>query len=377
MRTQSSIGYNSRSRILVSDDQSGPGQTGSDSNPGRDAQISRLYAGSLMGATNAILILDADGRLLFINPAGQALFTNHEVNLGQPLPRAAEYDSLIQFLDKSQLTGVSSSGEICLPDNRVFSASLAPVQDNGCVLTLHDVTRYKQQVKVKDEYIIAISHDLRSPITAIRGYCQLIKRVGQTNETQNDFIDHIQNTTVNMNELIENMMSLATLDLDVEQEFKELNIEHLLEQLVEEFQPQAEEKRRLLTAEKTELDCVVRGDETQLRQALRNLIGNAIKYTPEGGTITLSLHQGFDRAHVAVRDTGYGIPAGDLPHVFDRFYRVRNNGHDDIKGNGLGLAIVKSIAERHGGSVSVESEVGKGSCFTLTIPLVQAQEEKI
>jgi signal transduction histidine kinase len=117
----------------------------------------------------------------------------------------------------------------------------------------------------------------------------------------------------------------------------------------------------------------VSGNESQLRRVLRNLIGNAVKYTPEGGTITLSLEFESNIVKIRVKDTGYGIPSSDLPHIFDRFYRVRNNGHNDIQGNGLGLAIVKTIAGQHGGNVSVESEVGKGSCFTLTIPLLQAQ----
>jgi signal transduction histidine kinase len=104
---------------------------------------------------------------------------------------------------------------------------------------------------------------------------------------------------------------------------------------------------------------------------LRNLIGNALKYTPDGGAITLSTERHADMIHIHVRDTGYGIPPADLPHLFNRFYRVRNNGHDDIEGNGLGLAIVKSVAESMDGDVTVESEVGKGSRFTFSLPLVE------
>jgi signal transduction histidine kinase len=111
-----------------------------------------------------------------------------------------------------------------------------------------------------------------------------------------------------------------------------------------------------------------------LRQVFRNLIGNAIKYTPEGGMVTVSIEASTTSALIRIKDTGYGIPAEDLPHIFKRFYRVRNNGHDDIEGNGLGLAIVKSIAESHGGNVSVESEVGKGTCFVLSLPLVRNEE---
>lgn len=327
----------------------------------------QLYA-ALQNTADAILAFDAQARLSFLNPAGQKLFGDCEAKPGQRLVTGSGYDSFRQLLDQSRHSGTSLSGEVEWPDKRVFSASIIPDQEGGCFVTLHDVTRFKKQAKAKDEYIAALSHDLRSPITAIGGYSQLIAQVGPTNNTQKDFIQHIQNATASMNELVENMMNLATLDLGAHKEFNELRLGHLLWQLANEYQPQAEAKRQLLTIEKAQPNCVVRGDEMHLRQAFRNLIENAIKYTPEGGVIALSLYHDSDFVHFAIRDSGYGIPAVDLPHIFDRFYRVRNNGHDDIKGNGLGLAIVKSIAEQHGGEVTVESEPGKGSCFTVRLP---------
>jgi two-component system, OmpR family, phosphate regulon sensor histidine kinase PhoR len=141
--------------------------------------------------------------------------------------------------------------------------------------------------------------------------------------------------------------------------------------LADEFKPQAQAKKQALTFQETEGNLKVEGDPLKIRQALRNLIGNAIKYTGEGGAVTLSTQSAGQTVHINVTDTGYGIPAADLPQMFTRFYRVRNNGHDDIEGNGLGLAIVKTIAEQHGGSVSVESENGKGSCFTFSLPLLE------
>jgi signal transduction histidine kinase len=146
--------------------------------------------------------------------------------------------------------------------------------------------------------------------------------------------------------------------------------------LANEFQPQAEAKKQLLVIGKTEDNAQVQGDALKLHQALRNLIGNAIKYTGQGGTVTLSMEKCDDTVDISIQDTGYGIPATDLPNVFKRFYRVRNNGHDDIEGNGLGLAIVKSIVEKHGGQVSVESEQGQGSCFHVLLPLLLSTESE-
>jgi signal transduction histidine kinase len=160
------------------------------------------------------------------------------------------------------------------------------------------------------------------------------------------------------------------MDLGAEQKFEPLNLSPMVWELADEFQLQAETKRQLLVLGKTEPNCIVRGDGLKIRQALRNLIGNAVKYTPNGGVVMISLEHEANMACIRIQDTGYGIPSENLPHIFNRFYRVRQSSHADIEGNGLGLAIVKSIAEQHGGDVTVESEVGKGSCFSFTLPLV-------
>jgi signal transduction histidine kinase len=150
-----------------------------------------------------------------------------------------------------------------------------------------------------------------------------------------------------------------------------VDINPLVSEILEEFQPQAVVKGQKILLEEGKDLPKVQGDPLQLKQALRNLVGNAIKYTPIGGSINISLETGGDSVVVRVKDTGYGIPAEDLPFIFDRFYRVRNEDVKDIEGNGLGLAIVKSIIEQHGGQISVKSEPGKGSCFTFTLLLMQ------
>ena len=323
----------------------------------------------LQSAADAILMFDAENCLSLLNPAAEKLFTGYDVQLGLPLARGYGFDSLISLLDKVYASSHSITEEVSWPDKRVFSASLTPVQDGSCVVVLHDVTRFKQLEKVKDEFIATASHDLRNPLTSIRGYSQLILHTGSLTENQTEFVGRIQHAVTHMTELVENMLDLAKMDLGAEPKYETLDVTHLLWQIADEFQPQAEGKRQLLTLEKTEPSLKVKGDALQLRQVLRNLIGNAIKYTPDGGAITLSVEHQVNKAFIKVQDTGYGIPATDLPHIFDRFYRVRNNGHDEIEGNGLGLAIVKSTAELHGGDVTVESEPGKGTCFTFTLPL--------
>jgi len=321
----------------------------------------------------AILVFDAQANLIFANPAGQNLFDDWEPKPGQKLPAKPGYESLRQLLDKARYSHGSLTEDIGWTDKRVFSVSITPVQDGEYVVVLHDVSRFKELEKIKNEFIATASHDLRTPITSITGFSYLIKRAGPLNDTQRNFIERIQNATANMSELVENMLNLTKLDLGEESRKEEVDVTHLLFEITDECQPQAELKRQLLAFENIEAKSKVFGNAIQLRQALRNLIGNAIKYTPDGGVITVSLEHQSNLVRIKIKDTGYGIPSSDLPHIFDRFYRVRNNGHDDIEGSGLGLAIVKCIANGHGGAVTVESEVGKGSCFSFTLPLIQQQ----
>ncbi len=325
----------------------------------------------LRNAADAILLFDATGCLSLINPAGEKLFTDYEAKLGKQLTVGAGYDSFLQLIDQARLSNASFSGEVAWPDKRVFSASITPVQEGGYVAVLHDVSRFKELEKVKDEFIAIASHDLKNPIAAISGFSQLLKQAGPLNEMQNDFVQRIQKASSNMSELVQNIVDLARIDLGAETKKDQVGLSDLLRELADEFKPQAQVKKHSLTIEEIESEVRVAGDAQQLRQALRNLIGNAIKYTPDGGVITLSLKLEANRAHISVRDTGYGIPPSEIPHVFDRFYRVQNNGHDHIEGNGLGLAIVKSIIEQHGGQVALESEAGKGSCFSVLLPLMQ------
>jgi two-component system phosphate regulon sensor histidine kinase PhoR len=325
----------------------------------------------LQSAADAILMFDAENCLSLLNPAGEKLFTDYDTKAGLPLAHGRGYDSLINLLDQAFSASSPISGEVIWPDDRVFSASITPLQEGGCVVVLHDVTHFKKLEKVKDEFIATASHDLRNPITAINGFNQLIQQAGPLNENQVEFSQRIRHAAENMSELVENMLSLAKMDLGAEPAYELLEVTPMLWKIANEFQPQAEAKEQLLTVSQTVSGSTIRGEAFQLGQGLRNLIGNAIKYTPRGGVVTLSSSVEEGMLSIRIQDTGYGIPAADLQHLFDRFYRVRNTGHDEIEGNGLGLAIVKSIAQKHGGDVTVESEVGKGSCFILTLPLVE------
>jgi len=331
----------------------------------------------LQSAADAILVFDADGCLSLVNPAGENLFTEYEVTLGLPLARGRGYDSLIELLESASISSKPITGEFISPNKQTFSVLLTPIENGGCVAILHDVTRFKDLERVKNEFVATASHDLRNPITSIKGYSQLMSHSGDLNEKQTDFVKRIRRAADHMSELVENMLDLAKMDLGVERKKDEVDVHDLLIQTADELKQQAEVKGQKLTLEKTATSPKVEGDAFQLGQVLHNLIGNAIKYTPNEGSVNLSLKEEDGMVNIQVQDTGYGIPPADLPHIFERFYRVRNNGYDEIEGNGLGLAIVKSIAQQHGGDVFVESEPGKGSCFILTLPITHGETMKV
>jgi signal transduction histidine kinase/DNA-binding response OmpR family regulator len=336
------------------------------------AQQQQKLSAILQSAADAIMMFDPDGCVSMLNPAAEKLFIEKEAQLGLPLARGRGYDALIAHLEEIYISRESMVREVPWPDRRFFTGLFTPVAEGACVVILHDVTQFKELEKVKDEFVATASHDLRNPITNIRGYSHLIKQAGPMNEFQLDFIQRIQNAAIHMGELVDNMLDLAKMDLRVELRRESVDMAAMLAQLADEFKPQAGAKQQTLTLEQTNLDSIVAGDALKLGQALRNLLSNAIKYTPNGGRVTLTLEQSSSRIDIRIKDSGYGIPAPDLPHIFDRFYRVRNNGHDEIQGNGLGLAIVKSIAQQHGGDVTVKSGQGEGTCFTFTLPLAGA-----
>ncbi len=335
-----------------------------------DKQQKRLTA-VLQSAAEAIFMFDAERRLILLNPAGEKLFTDFKASLNRPLEAGHGYDALIQMLEEVRLSGDSKSGEIAWPDKRTFMAFITPIESGGLVATLHDVTHFKDLERVKNEFIATASHDLINPIMSIAGFSELLAQAGPLNDMQTDFVHRIQTASQTMNELVQNMVQLAEMDLKATQKHEKVEIGALLLSVTDEFAPQATAKEQTLHFNPLTVSVQVKGDPLQLKQLFRNLIGNAIKYTPQGGRIMLEAKVEKENIQVDIKDTGFGIPAIDLPFIFNRFYRVREGKNNEVEGNGLGLAIVKSIVEGHGGQISVKSELGKGSCFTFTLPLMQ------
>ncbi|MBL8056545.1 MAG: response regulator [Anaerolineales bacterium] len=335
-----------------------------------DQERNRLNA-VLRSAADAILVLDAAGRLQLINPAGTRLFTDVETKLGQPLPVGCGYDELLTALRQAAEAPGEPAGltahPIAWPDKRVFNVAVAPVEHGGQVAILHDVTAFKDLERVKNEFLATASHDLKNPLTAVIGYGDLLERVGPLTPQQGAFLGRIKSAARQMHELVQDLLDLARMDLGVQLSLERSDLGHLVAEVADEFRPQAAAKGQTLRLAGASAE--VQADRARLRQVFRNLIGNAIKYTPEGGLIEVMLSVRATQACVQVRDTGLGIPATDLPYIFDKFYRVQADDRQGIEGSGLGLAIVKAIVDQHAGDVTVESTVGQGTCFTVSLPV--------
>ncbi|MCI0710113.1 MAG: ATP-binding protein [Chloroflexi bacterium] len=236
----------------------------------------------------------------------------------------------------------------------------------------------KELEEVKSEMIRMASHDLKNPLLQVRGYLDLLlKTMGEAlSEQQREFASRITSGTDKMNNLLEDILNLERIESHSTTQLDTINLRFTLHQVVESLRPHAELKRQYLSANIGEEDAYIMGNELQLQQAFNNFINNAIKYTPEAGKVTVRGRVEDGEFHFEVEDNGYGIPKDRQDKLFERFYRARTPGTEDIPGTGLGLSLVKSVVQRHGGDVWFKSEEGKGSTFGIWLPVKPEPAEK-
>ena len=338
------------------------------------AQEQQRMAAILQSAADPIFLFDAEGHLTLQNPAGESLLDGFEKPDSQPL-QGIGYQPFDELLLAALKTGQSQKGEFLWPDQRLFAARFTPVEAGGCVAILYDVSRFMVLEQAKNQFIADASHSLKNPLTKIKLIAGMIGKTGPLNEKQIEYVKVVNGAADAMDRVIQNMLELVRLDSDNPDLVREtVSMNQIVSGITAEFQKEAGARELSLKMESDRNEPQVMGVPFLLQQALRNLVSNAIRYSPANGTILLTVQSDRDGVQVSVKDSGYGIPAKDLPFIFERFYRVQDDSTKDIEGSGLGLAIVKSIVERHGGNVKVESEVGKGSFFMISLPRVWDQE---
>lgn len=317
-----------------------------------------------------VVVVDLDERVILINPKACRAFGIEDRDwANRPVQDIIQHPDLLDLL-----TGESPKSptrlEITLDDGRILNAQVTPIPEVGLVVTMQDITYLKEIDRVKSEFVSTVSHDLRSPLTAILGYVELLDRVGPVNSQQSDFIRRIRMSVNNITALINDLLDLGRIEagFDVHNEVTYFNA--IIGYAIEGLRSQLNEKNQNLIVDVSDDLPPVLGNPIRLRQMVNNLLGNAVKYTPAGGEIRVNALAEGDQIIFQVADNGPGIPAMDQPYIFDKFYRA-SNIQGDIPGTGLGLAIVKSIVENHRGRIWIESATGQGAVFTVVLPRVR------
>ena len=341
------------------------------------AEIGRRRLEAVVTSTpDPILVIDEKLRLLMLNPA--AIETPGLLDIpeaGTLIEKAVGIPDLVDLI-LSPMSGKFSSKEIKLTNGKIYFASVATIiadeKTVGRICILRDITHYKQLDSLKSEFVSTVSHDLRSPLTLVRGYATMLEMVGELNTQQKDYADKILQGVESMKRLVNNLLDLGRIDAGVGLKVEPVFISLIVDEVAAELQPNALQKKIDFSVELgIEKEAQIEADPALLKQALFNLAENAIKYSNDGGKVTISVRQKGDSINFEVQDSGIGIAPLDLPHMFEKFYRSTRREAYRQRGTGLGLAIVKSIIERHGGEVGVKSQLGVGTSFHIELPLKQ------
>ncbi len=347
----------------------------------RSAEVGRQRLEAILASTpDPVLVTDQFNCLHLANPAAwQVLGAAVGNGTGKPIDQVVSQKSLVDILQVSSPDKLSA--EVVVSNGQVYLATASPVVAEGRlvgrVCILRDVTHFKELDTMKSEFVNTVSHDLRSPLTLMRGYATMLEMVGSLNEQQQGYVKKIITGVENMARLVNNLLDLGRIDVGVGLQLQTIPLLDIIEQVTGTLQMQASQKNIQMDVDFPKNTMpLIEADQALLQQAIYNLVENAIKYTPANGRVSARLIIQGDSILFEVQDTGIGIAPADLPRLFEKFYRGSQREAREQKGSGLGLAIVKSITEKHGGKVWVESELGKGSTFYLQVPLKQPKEHR-
>jgi PAS domain S-box-containing protein len=338
------------------------------------AQISEAERGRLeavfLNIHDSVMILDQDNHILLINPAMCRAFGLDEKSVtGKAVLDVVSHPDLRALLIRNEHNDPLQYHEVSFADGRVGNAQLTIVHGVGFALTMQDITYLKEMDRIRSEFVHTVSHDLRSPLTSVIGYTELVERAGTLNDMQKDFLNRIQDSVQQITGLINDLLDIGSIEagFDTRREFVQL--EGILRYTLGILQGQITSKGLSIKTDISPSLPPLRANPIRLRQVMDNVVGNAIKYSKPEGEIEISIHAEADQMILQVTDHGPGIPATEQSRIFDKFFRA-SNITADVEGSGLGLAIVKTIVESHQGRIWVESVEGKGSSFFIVLPIL-------
>lgn len=335
------------------------------------ARLSAMLSGMVEG----VLAVDDDGKILFCNDAASQILgvhnpTNHKIE---------EFQGIIDVLHlvtQARDKDAAAFGEVFLPGisrERVLEVQGTPFTDGemrGVVLVLHDVTRVRRLETIRRDFVANVSHELKTPLTSVRGYVETLLG-GALNDEENNvrFLKKIDFNVDRLIRIVVDLLSLARIEAQQDVlPVSPVEWPPIIQESVREREQSIENKGLNVMVDRVDESYTVLADPDGLEHIVSNLLDNAIKYTPEGGTIALRLSRSDQVARLEVEDTGIGIPVEDLDNIFQRFYRVDKARSRALGGTGLGLSIVKHLVQAMNGEIEVRSEIDRGTCFTVKLP---------
>ncbi len=324
----------------------------------------------LRSVADGVIVTDRDGKVLMTNPTAERLLSD------QPSLAAQVKGTVAQMITRHEPT---RTAEIEL-DMLTFQANAAQViepieSQGGAVVVLRDLTRLYELDRLKNQFVSNVTHELKTPLTSIQLYVQLL-REGKP-ERQHQYLDVLGSEAARLGRLINDLLDLSRLDQRVPRPREQLDLSEVVGAAVATLRLQADACQLTLEFQPPMVSAWIVGNRDQLIQVWINLIGNAIRYTPAGGRISVQIEAVEQKVVVEVCDTGIGIGVEDQAHIFDRFYRGQQPAVSAVAGTGLGLSICKEIVELHGGAISVQSEIGNGSIFRVTLPVASILKSAI
>ena len=323
---------------------------------------------------NPFIVFDNNQQVIVSNEAARNLFGPVEGTVtGMPITEVINNNKTLNELVELSWNSLPVTREVEFSESRVFQAYIGEVAGIGCALLMQDISNLVELNRIKTEFVTNVSHDLRSPLTAILSYVELMGRVGELNDNQKKFATEVRKSVTTITDLITDLLDLTRVESGLDRKREAFKLAEVAAQSVEALRGKAEVKSQKLVYKAANGNTTILGNPVRMKQVFTNLIDNAIKYTPENGDVNVTLSTESNQIIATVKDSGIGIPPEAQAHVFEKFYRVDAIA-SSYEGTGLGLNIVSVIIEDHDGRVWVESTPGEGSTFTIMLPTYTADK---
>lgn len=333
-------------------------------------------AAILRSMAEGVAVIASNQRLVFCNEAFcRALGIEGSSWSGRPIAEIIRQSDMLQAIQKALAGSETMRHELVVGTvkTRSFSVTAAPVRADeattGAVMVLHDITELRRLERARRDFVANISHEFKTPLTAIQGFAETLLAGVAEPENQTRFLEIIRSNAVRLGRLTDDLLRLSQIEAGkMPLEMRPMNICEAIQPCVETVRVNAAAKHLEIETECDPGLPQILGDVNALHEILQNLLENAVRYTPEGGRILVKAEARNSGIALSVTDTGIGIPRASQERIFERFYRVDAARSREVGGTGLGLSITKHLVEAHGGKIEVESEIGRGSKFTVLLP---------